>query len=87
MRDMESECWRIDVYYRPPRDHHRETELTKQVGALGGRFDYWDEGGAPEAKYICLSYGFDDQAPAELAAKFLRRQGQHLEGPTRYVTA
>jgi hypothetical protein len=83
---MESDCWSIDVYYRPPRTHSRETELTKQVGALGGCFHYWYEGDAPEAKYICLTYGFDDRAAGEVAAEFLRRQGWHVEGPTAYVT-
>jgi hypothetical protein len=73
----------FEVYYRAPADVGKETGLTNQVRALGGRLDYREElcNGADS---ICLTFEFDDLRSARLAADRLREQGEHVEGPGDY---
>ena len=71
----------FEVYYGGPRDPARETQLTAQVVALGGRFDYWEESGKSG---VCLTYEFDNWPQAECAATILRKQKEHVEGPQEY---
>lgn len=74
----------FELYYSPPADPGKETQVTERVCALGGRFDYREEAGAEGRSGICLTYEFDTWEQAEQAAAALRRQGEHVEGPVDY---
>ena len=69
--------------YKAPADLGRETALTQRVAAMGGRLDFREEtnGKMPS---VCLTYEFDNYDSALQAAKALRDQGEHVEGPTDY---
>ncbi len=74
----------FEVYYRPPEDPQKETALTARVSNLGGRLSYRE---APENEgqgSVCLTYEFDDHDQAAVAARVLREQGEHVEGPMDY---
>ncbi len=75
----------FEVLYARPADPKREALLTRQVAALGGRLDFWEESEVASAcNHVCLTYEFDDWQQAESAAEALRRQGEHVKGPYEY---
>jgi hypothetical protein len=74
----------FEVYYKPPVNSQRETALTKQVEGLGGCLDFREEPTLPEMGGICLTYEFESYDLANTAAKVLRDQGEHVEGPVEY---
>jgi hypothetical protein len=73
----------FEVYYRSPADPRKEAALTERVSQLGGHLTYRE---VPEesGRAVCLTYEFDGQDQAEVAAKSLRAQGEHVEGPMDY---
>ena len=71
----------FEMSYQGPQDSAREAQLTAQVVALGGRFDFWEEGGE---SCICLTYEFNNWQLAHHAATTLREQNEYLEGPQEY---
>lgn len=74
----------FEVFYRPPGDPQKEAALTARVANLGGRLSYRE---APEEVgrgSVCLTYEFDDCDQAAVAARALREQGEHVEGPQDY---
>lgn len=73
----------FEVYYKPPSDISREAAMTEQVPQHGGRLSYREPEDAGLSG-ICLTYEFDDCQSAERAAEFLRRPGEHVEGPVDY---
>jgi hypothetical protein len=73
----------FEVYYRSPADSRKEATLTARVANLGGRLSY-REGPENSAENVCLTYEFDGQDQAEVAAEALRAQGEHVEGPADY---
>ena len=74
----------FEVYYKPPANPAKETALTRQIAALGGRLDYREDAKEQAPGGICLTYEFDDLELARRAAEKLREQGEHLEGPVDY---
>ena len=74
----------FEVYYGRPADVPKEATLTAKVSSLGGRLTYREVPEKDELGGICLIYEFDDLNQAELAAKILREQGEHIEGPMDY---
>jgi hypothetical protein len=74
----------LEVYYKAPADPRKEADLTQRVAGLGGRLDYREavEGSVNGA--VCLTFEFDGRADAEAAARVLREQGEHVEGPVDY---
>jgi hypothetical protein len=72
----------FEVYYRPPVDAQKEAALTERVSKLGGRLSYRED---PNGRTgVCLTYEFEDRDRAEAAARALREQGEHVEGPGDY---
>ncbi len=74
----------FEVFYRPPVDPHKEAILTTQVSSLGGRLSYREAPAEEGRGGVCLTYEFDDSSQAESAARALREQGEHVEGPVDY---
>ena len=75
----------FEVYYSSPRDLPRENRITQAVGEFGGRLDFLEEPNPGDAmKSICLTYVFPNRAKAELAAEYLRKLGEYMEGPQDY---
>jgi hypothetical protein len=74
----------FEVYYRPPADPRKEEALTTRVSSLGGHLDYREAPDEDGRGGICLTYEFDDHGRAEAAARVLREQGEHVEGPFDY---
>ena len=74
----------FEVYYKAPPDPRKEADLAQRVAGLGGRLDHREmaEPGANGA--VCLTFEFDGRANAEAAARVLREQGEHVEGPVDY---
>ena len=73
----------FEVYYRSPADLRREAALTDRVSQFGGRLTY-REVPQESGRAVCLTYEFDGQDRAEVAAESLRAQGEHVEGPMDY---
>jgi hypothetical protein len=74
----------FEVYYRAPADARKEAELTQRVAGLGGRLDYREAPQTGTNGAICLTFEFDQRDRAEAAARALREQGEHVEGPVDY---
>jgi hypothetical protein len=74
----------LEVYYHSPVDPLRERSLTTLVTQLGGKLDYREVPIAPISSGVILTYEFDERERAEKAAKALREQGEHVEGPADY---
>jgi hypothetical protein len=74
----------FEVYYRPPADPEKEAALTARVSNLGGRLDYREGPEKGDPPSVCLTYEFDDYDQAEAAARLLRKEGEHVEGPQDY---
>jgi hypothetical protein len=74
----------IDVYFRSPADPDKEKALTQRVAALGGRLDYRESPQSAANGSICLTFEFGRRDEAEAAARALREQGEHVEGPVDY---
>jgi hypothetical protein len=74
----------FEVYYKPPANPVKESALTRQVAALGGRLDYREDAPEQGPEGICLTYEFEDFELARRAAAKLREQGEHVEGPVDY---
>lgn len=74
----------FEIYYRPPADPQREAALTARVSDLGGRLSYREAPDEDGRGSVCLTYEFDDHDRADLAARVLREQGEHVEGPVDY---
>lgn len=72
------------VYYRAPADPQMESLLTQRVSGLGGRLDYREAAQAGTNGAICLTFEFNRRDDAETAARGLREQGVHVEGPVDY---
>ncbi len=73
----------FEVYYRPPRDMHREASLNSVISRFGGHLGFTEE--ATEQTGVVLSYEFPDWASAEKAAASLRQSGEHVDGPMEYA--
>jgi hypothetical protein len=73
----------FEVYYRGPEDAARETRLTADVTAAGGRLDFREPSGA-DGSSICLTFEFESRAQAESVAVTLRQRGEHVEGVYDY---
>jgi hypothetical protein len=54
------------------------------VAALGGRLDYRETPQSDANGSICLTFEFGRRDEAEAAARALREQGEHVEGPQDY---
>lgn len=74
----------FEVYYRPPADPQKETALTARIASLGGRLSYREAPEEPGQGGVCLTYEFEDSSQADTAARVLREQGEHVEGPVDY---
>ena len=74
----------FEVYYQPPADPDKEKALTQRVAALGGRLDYREPSQSEANGSICLTFEFSRRDEAEAAARALREQGEHVEGPVDY---
>lgn len=74
----------FEVYYRPPADPQKEAVLTTRVSGLGGRLSYRESPNGGGGGGVCLTYEFDDYNQAAVAARVLREQGEHVEGPVEY---
>ncbi len=74
----------FEVYYRQPADPQKEAALTTRVSTLGGRPSFREGSDKDGSGSVCLTYEFDDPDLAEAAAKMLREQGEHVEGPVDY---
>jgi hypothetical protein len=74
----------FEVYYRSPADAEKEKALTQRVAALGGRLDYREAPQSERNGSICLTFEFGLRDEAESAARVLREQGEHVEGPVDY---
>ncbi len=72
----------IEVYVKPSANAGSESALTREVAAVGGHLDYREEEG--ETRGVCLTYEFETYEAAEQAAKKIREQGRHVEGPQDY---
>lgn len=73
----------FEVYYRPPKDVAKETDLMNCVADFGGRLDCRED--ETEHTGIILTYQFDDRDKAMQAADLLRQRGEHVEGPMDYA--
>ena len=52
------------------------------MSSLGGRLSYRED---PNGRTgVCLTYEFEERDCAEAAARALREQGEHVEGPCDY---
>ena len=74
----------FEVYYRLPHDPEKEKALTQRVAGLGGRLDYREPSQSKARGSICLTFEFGRREEAEAAARVLREQGEHVEGPVDY---
>ncbi|HID31559.1 MAG TPA: hypothetical protein EYP19_16370 [Desulfobacterales bacterium] len=74
----------FEVYYKAPPDPRKEAELTVQISRLGGHLTFRENPDEYGSASVCLTYEFDDLSLAEIAAKLLRQQGEHVEGPVDY---
>lgn len=74
----------FEVYYRQPPDTQKEAALMERVVSLGGRMTYREVPDDGITAAVCLTYEFDDRDAVEAAAKLLREQGEHVEGPSDY---
>ena len=74
----------FEVYYKPPVDASREAALAERVSRLGGRLDFREAPAEGELGGVCLTFEFNDLDGAWGAAKALRAQGEHVEGPVDY---
>jgi hypothetical protein len=74
----------FEVYYRSPVDREKEKALTQRVAGLGGRLDYRETTQSDANSSICLTFEFGRRDEAEAAARVLREQGEHVEGPVDY---
>jgi hypothetical protein len=74
----------LEVYYRPPADAQKEEALTSRLLAMGGRLTYREAPKVGASRGICLSYEFAQRDQAAAAARLLRDQGEHVEGPVDY---
>jgi hypothetical protein len=74
----------FEVYYRPPANPQRDAALSNKIASFGGRLDFLEIPGEGESGGVCLTFEFDDPEQARKAAETLRRQGEHVEGPTDY---
>lgn len=74
----------FEIYHQPPPDPKREAALTERVSRLGGRLTFREESNGEGTGSVCLTYEFDNQDLAEVAAQALRQQGEHVEGPVDY---
>jgi hypothetical protein len=81
-------AYMFEVYYRRPPDPDKEARLTRWVSDRGGRLDFREEPDTDAAvtgfHSVCLTYEFDSLDQAALAAEGLRKQGEHVEGPSHY---
>jgi hypothetical protein len=74
----------LEVFYKAPADAAKEATLTECVSKLGGRLDYREPPSAGGPGGVCLTFEFSDLDRAQAAAESLRRQGEHVEGPSDY---
>ena len=56
----------FELYYRGPDVAARESRLTADVIAAGGRFDFREPSGV-DGSSICLTFEFESRAQAEQA--------------------
>jgi hypothetical protein len=57
----------FELYYRGPEDAARESRLTDDITAAGGRLDF-REAAAVDGGSICLTFEFESRAQAESVA-------------------
>lgn len=74
----------FEIYYKPPPDLQKEAGLTARVASLGGRLSYREVPEAGAKGGVCLTFEFDAPDQAATAARVLREQGEHVEGPVDY---
>jgi hypothetical protein len=82
----ENMSFMFELYYSTPSNARREAELAKTIAGFGGRLDYREEPTGGSSHSICLTYEFDDLDRAEKAAEWLRKEGEHIEGPVEYAS-
>jgi hypothetical protein len=71
----------FELLYKPPVDKVRERKLTKQVSGMGGRLDFREDPSGQGYGPVVLTFDFDDYDKAFEAAKSMRQQGEHVDGP------
>jgi hypothetical protein len=76
----------IELYYKAPPDHRKESDLVSRIAKLGGRLDDREEPEAGGPQNVCLTFEFDTIARAESAAEQLRHEGEYVEGPAEYAS-
>jgi len=76
--------WAFDVYYLPPSDSAREARIETAATERGGRSDFRDAPEQTGSHNVCLTFEFEMQGDAEIAANDLRRSGEFVEGPYPY---
>ena len=74
----------FEVFYPPPANPTRETELTQRAASFGGRLDFREDAKDKTLGGICLTFEFDNLELASQAADLLRQAGEHVEGPVDY---
>jgi hypothetical protein len=74
----------FEVSLKSPRDARREAVISEHVGEFGGRPSYREEPEDGVTGPVCLTYEFDGLQKAQEAARRLRSQGEHVEGPMDY---
>ena len=78
--------WAIDLYYKRRADKSREDLLVDRIAQLRGRLDHREENIVPGAvANVCLTFEFEDQSTANVAARSLSESGEHIEGPYDYA--
>ena len=73
----------FEIYYSGPKDAARESRLTEDVTAAGGRLDFREFAGV-DGSSICLAFEFESREQAESVAATLRQSGEHIEGVYDY---
>ena len=73
----------FELYYPKPADKEREDKIISNVSAAGGHLDYRETTDEPNGS-ICLTFEFENEEKAELAATALRESGEHVEGVCTY---
>ena len=81
------ETYIIEVYLGSPGDVNLERQITEAAARHGGRLDYRYDAASQidsPARFVELTYEFDEVRAAQAAMDDLNRLGHYVEGPSRY---